>query len=263
MNDLYIVNNKMPYTTIITGKCTEEIDNPAIKFTYECDDFQKHAFTKIEKGEDLLVTAHTGAGKTTIAEYAVMKTIQNKKTTIYTSPIKSLSNEKFNDFKKKFLSKIDNFDLGIMTGDNKINPNGNCVIMTAEILRNALYKDPIKNGDIDFVSNIGCVILDEVHFINDQDRGKVWEEIIILLRQDIQLICLSATIDKAEYFAEWIGTTRNKKINLITTDYRPIPLKHMIYMHNHMHTIYHNNKYTPVDISKEFKSESRINDNKL
>ncbi|AYV84599.1 MAG: DEXDc helicase [Hyperionvirus sp.] len=221
----------MSYVNVCTG-VAEEVKDPAMVFAYKCDEFQKHGFWCIANGENLLATAHTGSGKTTLAEYAIANTIRGGKNVVYTSPIKSLSNEKYNDFSKKYAS-FSGVRLGILTGDNKINPDGNCLIMTAEILRNALYRLK-KEGDLkgdatNFMDKVGCVIMDEVHFINDADRGKVWEETIVLLDRNIQLIMLSATIDKAEQFAQWIGEIKQKKINLISTVYRVVPLRHYIF----------------------------------
>jgi superfamily II RNA helicase len=231
----------MDLVNVKTGECLTLPENPPIKFSYEPDHFQKHAFHCISRGEDVLATAHTGSGKTTIGEYAIMETIRNGKVCVYTSPIKSLSNEKFNDFRHKF-KDVPNFSLGIMTGDNKINPNGNVVIMTAEILRNALYRiKKEQTSDVsladDFVDKIGCVIMDEIHYINSE-RGSVWEETIVLLDESVQLIGLSATIDKAEDFVRWISSVRQKKINLIPTSFRAVPLRHYIFSGQKLHMIY-------------------------
>ncbi|AYV81434.1 MAG: DEXDc helicase [Harvfovirus sp.] len=227
---------KSNYVNVVGG-VAPVLEKEIMTFPHKCDDFQKHAFFSIACGENLLATAHTGSGKTVIAEYAIVHTILNTgKNVVYTSPIKSLSNEKYNDFKKKF-AQYPEIRLGILTGDNKINPDGNCLIMTAEILRNALYRlkvDPEK-GESRYelkksvIDKLGCVIIDEVHFITDPDRGKVWEETLVLLDRDVNLIMLSATIDKPEVFAQWIGEIKNKKINLISTSHRVVPLRHYIY----------------------------------
>lgn len=221
-----------------TGNFEGKLDYVAFEFPYKCDDFQLHSFNAINNGDNLLVTAHTGAGKTTVAEYAIVNMIKKGKRVIVTSPIKSLSNEKYSDFKKKF-EGLSDISVGILTGDNKINPDGNCLIMTAEILRNSLYR--LKNitlgHETNITDNLGCVIMDEVHFINDKDRGKVWEETLVLLNMDIQIIMLSATIDKPEQFASWVGNMKQKNINLITTTHRIIPLTHYVYLEDKLHLI--------------------------
>jgi superfamily II RNA helicase len=252
-------------TIVLTGECNVDQNEFFMKFPYECDHFQKHAFMCISQNSDVLVTAHTGSGKTTVAEFAILNTIKNGKNAIYTSPIKSLSNEKYNDFKKKY-SNDETIKIGLMTGDNKINPNGNCVIMTAEILRNALYKLKDSKDSDDFINNIGCVVMDEVHFINDANRGKVWEETIILLEKTVQLVMLSATIDQPENFASWISKTRKKDVYLIPTNFRAVPLKHMIFTGKEkgkMHTILENDKYCQKNIDNArlcYESSKEPND---
>ena len=212
-----------------------------IKFPYECDHFQKHSFKCIDEGSNVLITAHTGSGKTVVAIYAIANCIKNGKKVVYTSPIKSLSNEKYKDFRDRFNDKFKeetglDISIGLLTGDNKINPDGNLLIMTAEILRNSLFKSKTSE-EKSFIDDIGCIIMDEVHFINDQDRGKVWEETIILANQNIQLVMLSATIDKPDEFANWIGSIRDKQIYLIPTSHRVVPLDHYIYINNNIHKI--------------------------
>jgi len=268
------METEIKFVNIISGPCLSDVDNPPIVFPYRCDDFQRHAFNCISNNENLLVTAHTGSGKTTIAEYAIAHTIKKGKNAVYTSPIKSLSNEKYNDFGKKFAENPD-INLGILTGDNKINPDGNCLIITAEILRNALYKLKSKSHDFvdvtydikkNFIDKIGCVIMDEVHFINDPDRGKVWEETLVLLDKDVQLILLSATINRPEQFAEWIGKIKQKKINLISTSFRAVPLRHFIYTGENLFQIFdQDNNYSHQDYiasSKEYLQIQKLRQQK-
>ena len=194
-------------------------------FPYNLDAFQLEGIYRIHNNENILITAHTGSGKTVLAIYAIAHCLKQNKKVIYTSPTKSLSNQKYAEFIEKFkgISSI-----GIMTGDIKMNPDAQCIIMTTEILRNILYKynDVIKDSSLIDINEVGAVIFDEVHYINDPDRGKVWEECIVLLPKDITLVMLSATIDKPELFASWIGNIKEKPISLIPTTHRVVPLKH-------------------------------------
>lgn len=210
-----------------------------IEYPYTLDPFQITAINCIHKGEDVLVTAHTGSGKTVVAEYGAVHILKNnKKRVIYTTPIKALSNEKFKDLKEKF--SVFNISVGILTGDNQINPEADLIIMTAEILRNGLLK--IKSAvtellEDNFIDSIKLVIMDECHYINDLDRGHVWEETLILLNKHVQLILLSATIDKSHEFAQWVCNTRSNNMNLISTSHRVIPLKHYIFTGSKLHEI--------------------------
>ena len=217
-------------------------------FKYPPDHFQKWGFNAINIGNNILVTAHTGAGKTALALYAIAKWLQdNENMVIYTSPIKTLSNQKFKEFGEDFPN------VGILTGDVKINPTGNLLIMTAEILRNSLLR---KSDERVFEWNfnpdkVKCVILDEVHFINNPERGKVWEEIIVNLKPEIQLVMLSATISGAEKFAKWVTDLKNKPCHLIPTPFRPVPLHHYLYFDDDIHCIkdntkWHNNVWTQL-----------------
>lgn len=204
------------------------------KFPFNLDNFQKYAIRAITMEENVLVTSQTGSGKTVCAEYAIYHALERGKKVIYTSPIKSLSNQKFNEFNRKFSSRGDN-QVGILTGDIKYNPDAPILIMTTEILRNLLYKDEIKvdNGDIlklDIKRDVSIVIFDEVHYINDKERGKVWEESIILLPPEILIVMLSATIDKAAEFGQWIQNIKGRPLNLVGNRKRVIPLKHYFYM---------------------------------
>ncbi|CAK9303687.1 unnamed protein product [Gordionus sp. m RMFG-2023] len=188
---------------------------------FELDDFQKHAILKISKGETVLVAAHTSAGKTVIAEYAIALAKRNKTRVVYTSPIKALSNQKFRDFKKIFGE-----DIGLITGDVCIKSNAFCLIMTTEILKVMLYTQD------DLISELEWVIFDEVHYINDEERGVVWEEVFILLPPHVKMIFLSATAPNALEFADWIGSIKHRPIYVIYTSKRPVPLEHYLYITN-------------------------------
>ncbi|CAD1784778.1 similar to Saccharomyces cerevisiae YLR398C SKI2 Ski complex component and putative RNA helicase, mediates 3'-5' RNA degradation by the cytoplasmic exosome [Maudiozyma barnettii] len=193
----------------------ELIPNPARTWPFELDTFQKEAVYHLEQGDSVFVAAHTSAGKTVVAEYAIAMAKRNMTKTIYTSPIKALSNQKFRDFKETF----EDIDVGLITGDVQINPEANCLIMTTEILRSMLYRGADLIRDVEFV------VFDEVHYVNDQDRGVVWEEVIIMLPQHVKFILLSATVPNTYEFANWIGRTKQKNIYVISTPQRPVPLE--------------------------------------
>lgn len=194
----------------------------SITFQFELDTFQKQAIDSINNGNNVLVTAHTGSGKTVIAEYAIdfnLRKYPDKKV-LYISPIKSLSNEKYKDMSTKFTE----YSIGILTGDNKINPDANVIIITAEILRNDFFLNK------KLIGNISCCIFDEVHYINDRDRGTVWEEIFVMIDPQVQLVMLSATVAKPHEFSNWIASIKQKPTDLITTQHRIIPLTHYLYV---------------------------------
>ena len=187
-------------------------------------EFQKNAIDAIEAGHHVLITAHTGSGKTLPAEHAIKYFTEKGKSVIYTSPIKALSNQKFNEFTLKFPS----LSVGIFTGDNKHNPKANVLIMTTEILQNKLLNPSASHLDFD-LNDLGCVIFDEVHYIDDDERGTVWEQSIILLPKEVQIVMLSATIGDKEQFAGWIERIKEKKVVICTTDKRVVPLVYYQY----------------------------------
>ena len=202
-------------------------EEKSYQFPFKLDNFQEAGCYAIEKQENVLICAHTGSGKTVLAIYGIGWCLKNNKKAIYTSPTKSLSNQKYFEFVNDF---GDQTSIGIMTGDIKINADAQIVVMTTEILRNLLYKD--KNLDglnstplINF-DDVGVIIMDEVHYINDPDRGKVWEEVLLMARKDTTLVMLSATLNKPEEFSSWIGNIKEKPVNLIKTSHRVVPLKH-------------------------------------
>ncbi|XP_034941079.1 helicase SKI2W [Chelonus insularis] len=198
----------------------KKVPKPAITFDYELDTFQKQAIIKLEEGCNVFVAAHTSAGKTTVAEYAIALSQRHMTRVIYTSPIKALSNQKYRDFKRnKHFESI-----GLVTGDIQINQTANCLIMTTEILQTMLYNASEVIRDLEYV------IFDEVHYINNEDRGHVWEEIVILLPQHVNIVMLSATVPNPLIFANWVGNIKKRKMYVISTLKRPIPLKHYLYI---------------------------------
>lgn len=196
---------------------------PARKFPFTLDPFQQHAVNHLENDHSLFISAHTSAGKTVIAEYAIALAASNFMKAIYTSPIKALSNQKFRDFSDVFGKS----QVGIMTGDVQINTDDSlCLIMTTEILRSILYKSS------KIIQDVQVVIFDEVHYINDMERGVVWEEALMMLPYHIKVVMLSATTPNTMEFADWVGRIRQQNIYVIHTTHRPIPLEHHLLGYN-------------------------------
>ena len=220
---------------------------------YKLSHFQNIALKAINDGDNVLITAHTGSGKTLPAEYAIHHFCKQNKKVIYASPIKALSNQKLYDMRKKY----PHISFGLLTGDCKDNPEADVLIMTTEILRNTLFNMKInKEGEknqiplsfnIDIDLELAAVVFDEVHYINDAERGSVWEQSILLLPPQVQLIMLSATIDRPEEFASWIAREKEKqsleynqpvkKLYLASTNERVVPLTHYMWLSVHNGTI--------------------------
>jgi len=220
---------------------------------YTLSDFQLWALKSIHDGDNVLITAHTGSGKTLPAEYAINHFSQQNKKIIYASPIKALSNQKLYDMRKKY----PHISFGLLTGDCKDNPEADVLIMTTEILRNTLFNMQVnKNTDkkqvplsfnINIEEELAAVVFDEVHYINDAERGSVWEQSILLLPPQVQLIMLSATIDRPEEFATWIAREKEKQslecnkpvknLYLASTNERVVPLTHYMWLSVHSGTI--------------------------
>jgi superfamily II RNA helicase len=198
------------------------------KFNFEFDDFQQEAINHIENGKSVVVCAPTGAGKTVIAEYAVNIALQQNKRVFYTTPLKALSNQKFRDFQKA----LGPDKVGLLTGDISINRNAPIVVMTTEVFRNILYGTTLGNVE-DNLNEVLFVILDECHYMNDSERGTVWEESIIYCPHNIQIIALSATIANAEELTGWINSVHNDT-KLINSDFRPVPLRHFYFINDQL-----------------------------
>jgi antiviral helicase SKI2 len=206
----------------------EKVPEMAMTYDFELDVFQKECVIHLERHECVFVAAHTSAGKTVVAEYAIAMSQKHMTRTIYTSPIKALSNQKYRDFRTKF--GADN--VGLITGDVSINPDASCLVMTTEILRSMLYRGA------DIIRDIEWVIFDEIHYINDSERGVVWEEVIIMLPQHIGMVFLSATTPNHLEFSDWIGRTKKQKIHVISTYKRPVPLQHFLYAGKELFKLY-------------------------
>tara|TARA_B110000967_G_scaffold204830_1_gene248114 strand:+ start:6663 stop:9137 length:2475 start_codon:yes stop_codon:yes gene_type:complete len=200
-------------------------------YPFPLSDFQKYAIEAIVEKQHVLVTAHTGSGKTLPAEFAIQHFVGQGKKVIYTSPIKALSNQKFYEFTKKYPE----ISFGLFTGDIKTNPEADVLIMTTEILMNYLFiqtnhEEAVVQPGIDFQINIqrdlACVVFDEVHYINDKDRGQVWEKSILMLPNHVQKVMLSATIDNPAGFAKWCEQDNDKQVYLASTTHRVVPLTH-------------------------------------
>ena len=190
---------------------------PARTWPFTLDPFQQVSIASIERGESVLVSAHTSAGKTVVAEYAIAQSLKNNQRVIYTSPIKALSNQKYREFAAEF------GDVGLMTGDVTINPTATCLVMTTEILRSMLYRGS------EIMREVAWVVFDEIHYLRDKARGVVWEETIILLPDKVRYVFLSATIPNAMQFAEWITKSHGQPVHVVYTDFRPTPLQHYFF----------------------------------
>ena len=204
----------------------------AKRYPFELDIFQKEAIIHMEAGHSVFVAAHTSAGKTVAAEYAFALASTHCTRAVYTSPIKTISNQKFRDFSGQF-------DVGLLTGDVSIRPDSSCLIMTTEILRSMLYKGA------DSIRDIEWVVFDEVHYVNDVERGVVWEEVIIMLPEHVNLVLLSATVPNVMEFADWVGRTKRKVVHVTGTLKRPVPLEHSLYYSGKLYTVCSAEVYEP------------------
>ena len=192
-------------------------------FPFEPDDFQKEAFQVIDEGKSVVVCAPTGAGKTVIAEHAIQKALEEGSRLFYTTPLKALSNQKFNDFGEKYgRDKV-----GLLTGDTSFRRDAQIVVMTTEVFRNMLYGTNL-GAVADNLKDVKYVVLDEVHYMNDEDRGTVWEESIIYCPTNVQIIALSATVANCEELTAWINNV-HPECKLVNTDFRPVPLRFYYY----------------------------------
>ena len=194
-----------------------------LTFDFEFDAFQIAACQAVEEGNGVLVAAPTGAGKTVVGEFAAFYALGQGKKCFYTTPIKALSNQKYSEFVAKFGEE----KVGLLTGDTSINGEADILVMTTEVLRNMLYAGSST------LTNLGYVVMDEVHYLADKFRGAVWEEVLIHLMESVQVISLSATVSNAEEFGEWLGEVRGNT-TVIVSEVRPIPLYQHVLIGNRM-----------------------------
>ncbi len=196
---------------------------PEKLFPFPLDDFQLEALERIDEGHSVLVCAPTGAGKTVIAEYAIHFALAKQSRVFYTTPLKALSNQKFRDLGKMLGEER----VGLLTGDVSINRDADVVVMTTEVFRNMLYGTTLGAVETN-LRNVSFVVLDEVHYMNDEQRGTVWEESIIYCPPTVQLVALSATVANAADMAAWM-TAVHGDTTLVSTDFRPVPLRFHFY----------------------------------
>ena len=211
-------------------------------FDFKLDDFQEEALFHINNGKSVVVCAPTGAGKTCIAQMAIHKALDEGFRIFYTTPLKALSNQKYSDFSQKYGQD----KVGLLTGDTSINRNAQIVVMTTEVFRNMLYGTNFGSVT-DNLKDVRYVVLDEVHYMNDEQRGTVWEESIIYCPTNVQIIALSATVANSQQLTDWINTVHSRT-ELVYTDFRPVPLRYYYY-----------DSSKPFDILPLFTPEGRLN----
>jgi ATP-dependent RNA helicase HelY len=202
---------------------------------FPLDDFQVQACEAVEAGRGVLVAAPTGAGKTIVGEFAVHLALAGGRKAFYTTPIKALSNQKYNDLVRRHGAR----NVGLLTGDSSINGEAPVVVMTTEVLRNMMYAGSST------LHGLGFVVMDEVHYLADRFRGAVWEEVIIHLPQDVQVVSLSATVSNAEEFGAWLSEVRGG-VDIIVSEHRPVPLWQHMMVQQSMYDLFVDEASAPV-----------------
>lgn len=232
--------NKSPAERFAEAKLkanTSEVDEFATLLKFPLDDFQEESCRAIARGSGVLVAAPTGAGKTVIGEFAIHLALQRNQKVFYTTPIKALSNQKY----QELITRYGEDRVGILTGDNNTNSSADIVVMTTEVLRNMIYANSLN------LMNLGFVIMDEVHYLADRFRGAVWEEVILHLPRDVRLVSLSATVSNAEEFGAWLDEVRGQT-EIIVSEKRPVPLNQHVLFGSEL-----------IDLFQNSKGDSRVN----
>ncbi|MEO7351729.1 MAG: DEAD/DEAH box helicase, partial [Marmoricola sp.] len=220
----------------------------ASRLDFTLDDFQARACRELEDGRSVLVAAPTGSGKTIVGEFAVHLALESGRKAFYTTPIKALSNQKFNDLAKRYGAD----KVGLLTGDNSINGDAPVVVMTTEVLRNMLYAGSRT------LEGLGFVVMDEVHYLADRMRGAVWEEVIIHLPESVALASLSATVSNAEEFGEWLGTVRGETTTIVE-ERRPVPLYQHVIVGRRMFDLFADETGTDPAELEAARREAQVN----
>src|SRR3954470_17446840 len=215
-------------------------------YPFGLDGFQRTACAALEAGHGVLVAAPTGAGKTVVGEFAVHLALGAGNKCFYTTPIKALSNQKFNDLVDRYGAER----VGLLTGDNAINGDADVVVMTTEVLRNMLY------GGSDALRGLSHVVMDEVHYLADRTRGAVWEEVIIHLPDDVTVVSLSATVSNAEEFGEWLVTVRGDT-EVVVEEHRPVPLFQHVLVGTRLYDLFEPSGEVNRDLERIAREEAR------
>lgn len=220
----------------------------AESFDFPLDDFQIQSLHSVEDGNGVLVAAPTGAGKTVVGEFAAYLALEKGEKCFYTTPIKALSNQKYNEF----VAKFGEANVGLLTGDTNINSEAPILVMTTEVLRNMLYAGSSS------LTNLRSVVMDEVHYLADKFRGAVWEEVLIHLMESVQVVSLSATVSNAEEFGEWLGTVRGAT-DVVVSEIRPIPLYQHVLIGNRLVDLFkETGKINPELLALERESMRKV-----
>jgi ATP-dependent RNA helicase HelY len=223
-----------------------------VGYPFGLDAFQRTACTALEAGRGVLVAAPTGAGKTVVGEFAVHLALRAGRKCFYTTPIKALSNQKYNDLVERHGAER----VGLLTGDNAVNGDADVVVMTTEVLRNMLYADGLGGAASDRLRGLAHVVMDEVHYLADRERGAVWEEVIIHLPEDVQVTSLSATVSNAEEFGEWLGTVRGDT-EVVVEEHRPVPLWQHVLVGTRLYDLFEGDKVNP-QLERLARDEGRL-----
>ena len=221
-----------------------------VGYPFGLDAFQRTACAALEAGRGVLVAAPTGAGKTVVGEFAVHLALRSGQKCFYTTPIKALSNQKFNDLVERYGADR----VGLLTGDNAVNGDADVVVMTTEVLRNMLYAD--LDGGTDRLRGLAHVVMDEVHYLADRERGAVWEEVIIHLPEGVQVTSLSATVSNAEEFGDWLGTVRGDT-EVVVEEHRPVPLWQHVLVGTRLYDLFEGKEVNP-QLERLARDEGRL-----